>query len=168
MRIRNKEKAREARKRWREANPEKVKEIYKRWREAHPEKRREINRKYRETNSEKIREAEKNWYNANPEKVKESYKKYKSLYYNIVKIKARNISNKIPIIPICAICGEEGIERHHPDHREPKQFTVLCSKCHVIADKQINWKKQNIIYEKYYNEHPEIFKQDQNEREVNK
>lgn len=57
-----KEKARERRRKYREAHPEKVLEWGRKYREAHPEKARESNRKHYYANRERVLEYQRRKY----------------------------------------------------------------------------------------------------------
>ncbi len=65
----NREKIREASRKFREANPEKTGERKRKYYEANREKMREAGRKYDEANREKILERKRKYYEANPEKT---------------------------------------------------------------------------------------------------
>lgn len=75
------ERIRESKRRWREANPEygrqyyaanseRLREYARQWREANPEQARERRRRYYAANPEKGREATRQWQEANPAKVR--------------------------------------------------------------------------------------------------
>ena len=78
--LRNLEKIRESKKKYRAANKEKIRESKKKYRAANKEKIRERDKKYRAANKEKIRERDKKYskeyYKANKEKIRERDKKY--------------------------------------------------------------------------------------------
>jgi hypothetical protein len=72
----NKEVVKKQRKQYYEANKEKVNEKTKQYREANREKINEKDKKYYEANKEKVKEKKKQYYEANKEKVNEKQKQY--------------------------------------------------------------------------------------------
>lgn len=93
----------------------------------------------------------KEYYQENKEKIKRDSKKYKRIYRQEHKDRVRAYQktpdrrkkqvirdftrdfykkNKIKKVK-CLFCGsKENLEFHHHDYNKPKEFIILCKKCH--------------------------------------
>jgi len=105
----------------------------KAWRDNNKIKDLESKKKWLKNNPEKRKEAEKKWDRNNLDKKREYIKKSAKKYPE--KVKARNISKKIPLKDYCERCGSKGekgrLERHHPDYSKPLEVITLCKCCHL-------------------------------------
>jgi len=137
MPYKDKEKQRECDRKRYIANPEKFKKQSREWKAANPEKVREIDRRSRAANREKLKERSRERRIANPEKARESWRKWqaanpeKKRAQRILKQAVKNGEIKKQL---CANCGNENTEAHHPDHSKPLKVIWLCRSCHKIFD----------------------------------
>lgn len=78
----------------------------------------------------------KKWKQDNPEARTRSFwnqaKKFPEKYY------AKYTTGKIPITSPCTRCNTNiSLQRHHPDYSKPREFIVLCVKCHNAVHKEL-------------------------------
>lgn len=122
-----KEKHREAQKRYREKNRAKINEQNRLYRQKYPEKMKEFRKQWNRANTLKIRLAVKDWNRRNPDKVA-----------------AENYANQhnLEVGSECELCPEDDVvikslQKHHPDHSYPEIFVGVCSSCHKYAEEGV-------------------------------
>lgn len=94
------------------------------WTEKHPNYKRDWTRKQMldDEYKAKRREYEKNRLKLHPKKTKKKLTKER--------IRAKNLSQNIPVDK-CEFCGQTTrLVRHHPDYNFPKFIVVCCYSCH--------------------------------------
>lgn len=140
--LKHKQQVKDATKKFAKNNPEKVKAYYKKYATNNPEKVKETKTRYELNNPEKVKQSKrlyqlnhrkqirnklKEWRANHPEKVKISRDKYPH------KIKARGITQRVPMEKSCEICGSiKNLQRHHWRYDKPRLVNTLCSYCHSI------------------------------------
>lgn len=75
MTEQQKQKARERKKKWREANRKKARESDKRWRRENPCKAKQTREKYEQANPENVKRSREKWRIANKDKVREGQRR---------------------------------------------------------------------------------------------
>lgn len=155
----NKDKAKEANRRWRCANPD----YQRKWRAAHREETREYARRWHAQNREKSRANSRRWYAANraksnararkwqvehPEEVKKSRRTDYLKGYGLTEMDFETMKtiqkNK------CAICAEEF--RKTPqvdhDHKTGEIRGLLCGRCntHLASVEKPGWLSSALDY----------------------
>lgn len=148
MPYKNKEKAREASKKWRLKNPEYMKE----WRKANPDYHKNYSRtssrpsSVSEVSKERKRQYARDFRKRNPgyrNKYKESHQRY--IDNNRDKIYARHTvykalkRGKLTKPDTCEDCGSGGtIEADHHDYKKRLDVRWLCQDCHRAVTLQRN------------------------------
>lgn len=143
------EKRREAQRRYIERHPDRVLRSKREWAERNKEKVRQRQAEYRK--SEKGKEYRRLYFQRNKQKiyeVKKRYRKTKSGYESMMRNfykqlslhperhRARQIVNNALLTgkiikESCKDCGNSKSEAHHDDYTKPLQVDWLCRMCHI-------------------------------------
>ena len=127
----DREKHREAQRRWREKNPdyryawylanrESQLEYSREWRRTHQEQCDYLNQRRYQRHRDDIITQNALWARENPEK-----RRTRGIIYNNIK------SGKMERPDICSLCGiDTEVQAHHEDYTKPLEVIWLCRSCH--------------------------------------
>jgi len=103
---------------WGLKNPNKVRAYRRKYRSENPDKVRKSREKYKLENPDKVRQCYSKWSLANPDKIKAYRRLNDALRYGKI------------IRPDTCSCGASNPEGHHSDYSKPLMVSWLCRKCH--------------------------------------
>jgi len=156
--LKNKERILQQRKEYREKNREKVAECKRLSRIKHLETCKERDHQNYLNNKERYKQQSREYYQMNKEKIKQTHKnekqklskKSKENYHSNTERRRKTIIRSALETEYkrgnikkdkCVHCGSiVDLEFHHPDYNKPKEYRVLCKKCHLEEHRKIGYK----------------------------